>query len=423
MARTEVLTSVDIGTSKVCCLIAEADGRGQIDFVGHGLSPCAGLKRGALVDPEATVKAIEVAVSDAEHEAGYSVDNVLVSLTSEYVHSLCSHGVWAVADPQGEIGVNDVRRVLDSARLVGIPSDREIIHVIPRGFTVDGQGGVSNPVGLSGVRLEVDTHIVAASSAYLQNLGRCLSKATLKVRDDGLVAAAMASGLAVLTAEERRLGCAMIDIGAGTVDLSVFCDNEIGHSSILSIGGDLMTQDLARFFRIPAFGASGAEQLKIARGIVAPTYLDSDETERDVETVSAASLSGEQEVNVSRFDMARVLEARMLDVFEWVGKEIAVAESQGLVVTSLVLTGGGSQLPGLANLACRELDLPCRIATPCYPHSLPDKLASPIYSTAVGLILHGFSRRMATSTLPVAGSSSKVKVLFNRVSRWLTEVF
>lgn len=420
MARTEVLTSVDIGTSKVACLIAEADSNGNIDFVGHGLSPCSGLKRGALIDPDATVRAIEAAVNDAEREAGYSVNNVLVSLTSEYVHSLSSHGVWAVSNPSGEISVNDVRRALDSARLVGIPSDREIIHVIPRGFTVDGHEGVRNPVGLSGLRLEVDTHIVAASSAYLQNLGRCLSRATLEVEDDGLIASSMASGLAVLTAEERKLGTAMIDIGAGTVDLSVFCDDEIGHSAILSMGGDLLTQDLARFFRIPA---SQAERLKLEKGIVAPTYLDSDEKDRDAETVNATSLSGEEQVTVSRFEMAQVLEARLLDILEWVGKEIESAESQGLVVTSLVLTGGGSQLPGLANLACRELDKPCRVAAPCYPERLPDQLASPIYSTAVGLILHGASRRLLPAETVVGVSSSKVKVLLGRVGRWLAEVF
>lgn len=418
MARTETLTSVDIGTSKVTCLIAEVDSDGNIDFVGHGLSPCSGLKRGALIDPEATVRAIEAAVNDAEREAGYSVNTVLISLTSEYVHSLASHGVWAVANPDGEISVNDVRRVLDSARLVGIPSDREIIHVIPRGFTVDGLEGVRNPVGLSGLRLEVDTHIVAASSAYLQNLSRCLSRATLEIEEEGLIASSMASGISVLTAEERKMGTAMIDIGAGTVDLSVFCDDEIGHSAVSALGGDLLTHDLARFFRIPR---EQAEKLKLEKGIVAPTYLDSDEAERDVEMVPALSLSGEEQVEVSRFEMAQVLEARLLDVMEWVGHEIARAEQQGLVVTSMVLTGGGSQIPGLANLAYRELDLPCRVAAPCYPDPLPDSLASPIYSTAVGLILHGASRRLLPVEIPQG--SSKMKVLLGRVGRWLAEVF
>lgn len=418
MARTEVLTSVDIGTSKVTCLIAEVDSEGNIDFVGHGLSPCNGLKRGALIDPDATVRAIEAAVNDAEREAGYSVNNVLVSLSSEYVHSLSSHGVWAVANPDGEISVNDVRRVLDSARLVGIPSDREIIHVIPRGFTVDGLEGVRNPIGLSGLRLEVDTHIVAASSAYLQNLSRCLGRATLEVEEEGLIASSMASGLSVLTAEERRLGTAMVDMGAGTVDLAVFCDDEIGHSAICTMGGDLLTQDLARFFRIPQ---EQAEKLKLEKGIVAPTYLDSDEKDRDGEMVCATSLSGEEQIEVSRFEMAQVLEARILDIFDWVRKELAKAEQQGLVVTSLVLTGGASQLPGLANLASRELDLSCRVAAPCYPDSLPDQIASPIYSTAVGLVLHGASRRMLPNETPQG--SSKMKVLLGRVGRWLAEVF
>ena len=228
----------------------------------------------------------------------------------------------------------------------------------------------------------------------------------------------MASGLSVLTAEERRLGTAMIDLGAGTVDLSVFCDDEIGHSAICTMGGDLLTQDLARFFRIPG---EQAEKLKLEKGIVAPTYLDSDEKDRDLETVPAMSLSGEEQIEVSRFEMAQVLEARLLDILDWVRKELEKAEQQGLVVTSLVLTGGGSQLPGLANLANRELDIPCRVAAPCYPDPLPDQLASPIYSTAVGLILHGASRRLLPTEAPQG--SSKMKVLLGRVGRWLAEVF
>lgn len=416
MPRMEVLTALDVGTSKVSCIIAEADAEGNIDIAGYGVSPCLGLRKGALVDPEATVQAIEAAVTDAEKKAGYNVSNVLVSLTSEYLTALPSHGVWAVANPDNEISPGDVRKAVDAARLVGIPSDREIIHIVPRGFTVDGHNGIRNPVGLSGLRLEVDAHVVAANSSYIQNLCKCVQRANLGVDDEGLVAGSIASGLAVLTEEERKLGTAMIDLGAGTVDLSVYCDGEIGHSAILPVAGDLLTHDLARFFRIPP---SQAERLKLEKGLVSPEYLEREE--RDTETMQAASLSGEETITISRYEMAQVLEARLLDIFEWVAEEIRKAEAQGLVVTSLVMTGGTSQLPGLARLAHREVEMPARVAAPCYPEGLPDALASPIYSGAVGLLLHGASRRFLPGE--EEEGPSKVKVMLGRVGRWLAEVF
>lgn len=417
MPRMEVLTAIDIGTSKVACVIAELDATGELEVVSHGVSPCLGLRKGALVDPEETVRSIEEAVGDAEKQAGYPVGPVYLSLSSEYLRSLPAQGVWAISNPEGEVSSSDVRRVIDAARMVGIPSDREILHIVPRGFTVDGQTGIRNPVGLSGIRLEVNTHVVAAASAFLQNMRKCVQKAGLEVEGDGMVASSIASGLAVMTEEERKLGTAMIDIGAGTVDLSVYCDGEIGHSGVLPIAGDFLTHDLARFFRIPP---AEAERLKLERGVASPDYHEGED-----EMLEALSLAGDQKVPVSRIQLAEVLEARLMDVFEWVGKQIQLAERMGLVVTNLVITGGTAQLPGIAHLAHRELDLPARIATPCYPPGLMESLASPIYSSAVGLILHAAIRRSVRSTdsLEEEGGPSKVKVMLTRVGRWLSEVF
>lgn len=418
MPRVEVLTAVDVGTSKVSCIIAEADAEGNVDIAGHGVSPCLGLRKGALVDPEQTIQAIEAAVTDAEKSAGYNVSNVLLTLTSEYLTARPSQGVWAVSGPDNEITAADVRKAVEAARLVGIPSDREIIHIVPRGFAVDGHNGIRNPVGLSGLRLEVDAHVVAANVSYIQNLCRCIRKANLEPDDDGLVAGSIASGLAVLTEEERKLGTVMLDLGAGTVDLAVYCDGEIGHSAVLPVAGDLLTHDLARFFRIPP---SQAERLKLEKGLVSPEYLENDGEDRDKETMQATSISGEETITVARFEMAQVLEARLLDIFEWVETEIKRAEQQGLVITSLVMTGGCSQLPGLARLACRQLDMPARVAAACYPEGLPEALASPIYSGAVGLLLYGASRRFLLGQ--EEEGPSRVKVILGRVGRWLAEVF
>ncbi|MEW6281835.1 MAG: cell division protein FtsA [Candidatus Eremiobacterota bacterium] len=415
MPKMEVLTAIDIGTSKVACVIAELDAGGELEVVSHGVSPCLGLRKGALVDPEETVRSIEEAVGEAEKQAGYPVGPVYLSLSSEYLASLPAQGVWAISNPEGEVTPQDVRRVLEAARMVGIPSDREILHIVPRGFTVDGQSGIRNPVGLSGIRLEVNAHVVAATSSFLQNMRKCVQKAGLEVENDGMVAGSIASGLAVMTEEERKLGTAMVDIGAGTVDLSVYCDGEIGHSAVLSVAGDFLTHDLARFFRIPP---AEAERLKLEHGVASPEFLEGDES------LEATSLAGDNKVAVSRLQMAEVLEARLLDIFEWVGKHIARAEKLGLVVTSLVITGGTAQMPGLARMAHRELQVPCRVAAPCYPPGLMEALASPIYSNAVGLILHAAVRKHTRSeSLEDDGGPSKVRVMLSRVSRWLSEVF
>lgn len=415
MPRMEVLTAIDIGTSKVACLIGEATSDGELQVVGAGVSPCLGLRKGALVDPEQTVQAIENAVSEAEKDAGYTITNVVIGLTSEYLSSLPSHGIWAVSNSDGEVTPADVRRVVDAARMVGIPSDREILHIVPRGFAVDGQHGIRNPVGLSGVRLEVDAHVVAASSSFLQNMCKCVQRANLEIDPDGLISGAIASSLAVLTEEERKLGTVMVDIGAGTADLAVYCEGEVGHSAILPVAGDLLTHDLARFFRIPQ---SQAERLKLEKGLAAPEFLEG----QIEELLQAKTLSGEGVVEVPRAQMAEVLEARLLDVIDWIAAEIRKAEKLGLVVSSLVLTGGTSQLPGFSQLAHRQLDMPCRVASPCYPTGLAQGLASPIYSGAVGLLLYGATRRFLP-TEKVEASSSRMKQLVNQVGRWLAEVF
>ena len=221
--------------------------------------------------------------------------------------------------------------------------------------------------------------------------------------------------MAVLTEEERKLGTAMIDIGAGTLDLAVYCEGEVGHSAVLPVAGDLLTHDLARFFRIPP---SQAERLKLEKGLASPEFLEHNTDEM----LQAKTLSGEGVVEVPRGQMAEVLEARLLDMFEWVGGELQRAERLGLVVSSLVLTGGTSQLPGIAQLAHRELNMPCRVACPCYPQGLSDALASPIFSGSIGLLLHGAARRFLPQDKGEV-KSSKFRQVVHSVSRWLAEVF
>ncbi len=417
MARLETLTALDIGTSKVVCLIAELARNGDLEVVARGVQPCCGLRRGALVDAEETVRAIEAAVSEAEKEAGYPVGPALVNLSSEFLTSRPSHGVWPVGNTEGEITPDDVRRVVEAARQVGIPSDREIVHAIPRGFTVDGQREICNPVGLSGLRLEADAHVIAGSSAFLQNIRKVVQRAGVEIHPEGLVASSIASSLAVLTDEERDLGTALLDMGLGTVDFSVYCGGEIGHSAVLPIGGEYLVQDVARFFRIPPMEV---ERLILEAGIASPEFLEQVEGEEQI--LEAPPVSGDGVIRISRRELSEVLEARLQDILEWVAEQIRTARRKlGLTVTSLVLTGGVSQLPGMALVAHRELDLPTRVAAPCYPPGLPLNLASPVYATAVGLVLYGATRIHRQEGRP--GNVSPVRAFFERVHRILIQVF
>ncbi len=417
MARLETLTALDIGTSKVVCVIAELAQNGDLEMVARAVQPCRGLRRGALVDAEEAVRALEAAVQEAEKKAGYPVGPALVSLSSEFLTSRPSHGVWPVGNPDGEITAEDVRRVVEAARQVGIPSDGDIVHAIPRGFSVDGQKEIRNPVGLSGLRLEADAHVIAGSSAFLQNIRKVVQRAGLEIHSEGLVASSIASSLAVMTDEERDLGTAMIDVGLGTVDLAVYCGGEIGHSAVLKMGGDTLVQEVARVFRIPPMEV---ERLILEAGIASPEFLEGEEeAERLLE---APTVAGDGVAQITRRQLAEVLEGRLLDILEWVARQIHFARRRlGLTVTSLVLTGGVSQLPGMALVAHRELDIPARVAAPCYPPSLPQMLASPIYSTSVGLVLYGATRLHRQEVRP--RNVSPIRALWDKVHYSLMQLF
>lgn len=418
MAKVGTVTALDIGTSKVVCAIAELSRSGNgLEIVAKGVAPCCGLSRGALVDSEETVGAIEAAVNEAEASGYAAGPYVVVGLTSEYLTSRPSHGVSAVGGSGHEITDDDVRRVMAAATLVGVPSDTEIVKVVSRGFVVDGQRDILNPIGLSGVRLETDAYVSAASVAYLQNIRKVVGRAGLELHPNGFVPASLASSLAVLTEEERSLGVVMIDIGLGTLDLSVYCNGEIGTSAVFPMGGWVLANDVACYFNIPR---SEAEKAILECGIASPEYLNLAESMPKQITVPSAS--GEIQVDVAREVLAEVLEARLKEVFAWVTERIEHARTKlGLTITSLVLTGGASQLPGLSQFAAKETELPTRVASPCYPASLPQFFSSPIYSTVVGLLLYGSTLGVVAKEKEVG--TSPVSNWFTRLTEWLNKVF
>ncbi len=330
------------------------------------------------------------------------------------------HGVTAASNKESEFTKADVARVQANSSLVGVPSDYEVISTITRSYIVDGQRDIVNPVGLTGVRLEAEAYVCAAPLTYIQNVRKIVNKAGLDICKDGQLPVAMASSLAVLTDEERDLGAVMLDMGMGTVDMAVYTAKEIGYSAVLAKGGWILTNDVACFFNI---AKSEAERLILNFGAASPECLDKDAVEQELKATSA---SGDSEVAIKRRELAEVIEARLLEIMEWVRDHLKEAREQyGLNASSIVLTGGVSLLPGIAQRFKKELGLPTRVASPCYPTNLPSYLSEPIYSTVVGLLAFGANliKQNSGEAPEVVYPRKGVVGLFYRICEWFGKVF
>ena len=376
MEREAVLVGIDVGTTKVCALIGEVSRDGRLTIMGHGTVPASGLKKGVVVNIDQTVRSIADAVERAERLSGWKIDRAFVGVGGQHVESLNSTGQVAVTAHHREVTREDVNRAIEVARAVSIPSNREVLHVERRGFIVDGQEGVKDPLGMSALRLEVETHIVTASATAVQNLSKCVAQAGVKI--DELVANSLASAEAVLTETEKELGVAVADIGAGTIDLALFTDGSPFHTAVLPIGGNNVTNDVAIGIKtsLPV-----AEQLKIQHGTCSLASVAEDEE------ISVSVLGDDAGRTVSRLEVCQIIEARMRETFELLRNEMAVAP--GMLPAGIILTGGGAQLAGVAELGRDVLQVPVRIAGPTGIGGLVDTLLTPTYSTSVGLLQWG----------------------------------
>jgi cell division protein FtsA len=400
--REAVLVGIDVGTSKVCALIGEVARDGSLTIVGKGVVPASGLKKAVVVNIDQTVRSISGAVSHAERLSGYQIDRAFVGVGGQNVESQNSRGAVAVSGHQREVMEEDVERALEVARAVSIPSNREVLHVLPRGFIVDGQEGVKDPLGMSAVRLEIETHIVTAAATAVRNLAKCVQAANVKI--DELVVASLASGEAVLSDTERDLGVAIADIGAGTIDLALFLDGSPFRTAVLPVGGNNVTNDVAIGLKT---SLQVAEELKIQYGSCDLSTVSADEL------ISVSTLGEAAGRNVSRMDVCRIIEARMREIFEMLRAEIRAA-GEGVLPAGLVLTGGASQLAGAAALGREILDMPVRVAGPSDVGGLTDNIMNPAYSTAIGLLYWG-SRGLESSergpypTTPAGGVLWRVR--------------
>jgi cell division protein FtsA len=408
--REAVLVAIDVGTSKVVVLIGELTRDGSLTIIGKGAPPAAGLKKGVVINIDQTVTSIRSAREQAERLSGYRVESAIVGVGGNHVESQNSRGAVAVSGPRREVSHEDIERATEVARAVTIPSNREVLHVLPRGFVVDGQEGVKDPLGMSAVRLEVETHIVHASATAVQNLTKCVQRA--EVRIDELVANSLASADAVLTETERDLGVAVADFGAGTVDLAFFLDGSPFHAAVLPLGGNNVTNDVAIGLKT---SLAAAEMLKISHGTADPSTVGKDEQ------VTVEEIGDGGDRTASRMELASIIEARMREVFEKIGEEIERAGERGIMPAGLVLTGGAAQLAGTAELGREVLQMPVRVAGPTGVGGLTDHLLTPTYSNSIGLLLWG--ARTIRAYEPTRYDTGGAPGMAGRAREWLRGLF
>jgi len=407
--KNDYVVGLDIGTTKICCIIGEISHTGQVDIIGLGQYPSRGLRKGVVVNIDGTVESIKNAVEEAELMAGCEIDSVFVGIAGGHINSLNSHGIIAA---QGkEITQKDVDRVIDAAKAIAIPLDREVIHVLPQEYIVDSQDGIKTPLGMSGIRLEAKVHIVTAAVTSAQNIVRCVNKAGLSVQD--IVLEQLASSESVLSSDEKELGVAMIDIGGGTSDLAIFYQEAIKHTLVLTIAGAQMTNDIAIGLRTPN---QEAEKIKHAYGCALSALVAEDET------IEVPSVGGRETRTVSRQILSEILEARAREMFEMLNHEINVSGFRDIVSSGIVLTGGAASLPGMGELAEEIFQLPVRVGAPANLGGLVDVVGSPMYATSTGLIQYGMKSLKAGTIHELQGRHLFDKI-FSRMKDWAEEFF
>jgi|APEBP8051072266_1049373.scaffolds.fasta_scaffold10853_2 cell division protein FtsA len=383
----KAIVGLDIGTSKVVCIIAAPDTDLQyLNILGIGIAESKGLRRGVVTNIDKTVESIRQAVERAEQQSGVKVVDVVVGIAGDHIQSFATRNIITIPSPTKEISARDVERLIDESRKINISSDRRILHVIPQEYVIDGQDGITDPIGMSGVRMEANVHVVTALVTAIQNIQRCVERAGLRMRD--IVLEPLASSNSVLDADEKEIGVAVIDIGAGTTDIAVFCENIIRYSAVFGIGGQHVTDDIAKVLGILH---SQAEKIKRDYGHAIQTNILNDEV------IQIPGVSGRNPMEITKGLLAEIIQPRLEEIFEFAYAEIKNSGYANRLSAGIVLTGGCSLLRGAAELAQDVFGMPVKIGIPTeIAHGgFAREVENPIFATSVGLVLHGVRYRSA----------------------------
>jgi len=379
-----------------------------VEIIGIGSSASQGLRKGVVINIEATVNSVRKAVEEAALMAGCEIHTVFTSISGGHIKAFNSHGIVAVKNK--EVAQRDLERVIDAAKAVAIPMDRDVLHVLPQDYIIDDQDGIKEPLGMSGVRLEAKVHIVTGAVTSVQNIVKCCNRTGLNVAE--IVLAPLAAAEAVLGEEERELGVVLVDMGGGTTDIAIYHDGTVKHTAVISIGGNHVTNDIAAGLRTPF---NDAERIKQRFGYAKATMVTANER------VEVPSVAGKGAGTVSRQILCAIIEPRLDEIFELIQREIAKSGYEGSLASGVVITGGSMLLPGAVEMAERSFGMPVRLGVPAHVGGIVDVIDSPAYATAVGLILHGM-RRQERNVYRSRDDKilSKVK---HRMSDWLSEFF
>ena len=376
-----LVVGLDIGTSKIVAIVAEVGPEGELNVIGLGTQPSRGLKRGVVVNIEATMASIQRVLEEAELMADCRIGAVTTGIAGSHIRSLNSSGMVAIKE--GEVAQADIDRVIETAKAIAIPNDQQILHILPQEFIIDGQDGVREPLGMSGVRLEVKVHIVTGAVSAVENIAKCVRRCGIELTD--IVLQPLASAAAVLNDDEQELGVCLMDIGGGTTDIAVFAGGAIRHTAVIPIAGDQVTNDIAMTLRTPT---KEAEELKIRHGCALRQLADANDV------VEVPGVGDRAPRKLSRPMLAEVIEPRIEELYTLVQSELRRSGFEELLSSGIVITGGTSMLQGMAELGEEVFHLPCRIGVPAYMGGLADVVRSPRYSTAIGLLMHGRDQRM-----------------------------
>jgi len=407
--RNTPFTAIDVGTTKICTLVADLDETGDIEIIGVGITPAQGLRKGIVVSVEETIESIRASVEKAQRSSGHRISSAHVGVAGSHISSLNNRSIVTIARHDRLISQEDVARALESARTVSIPANREVIHVIPRGYILDGQEGVRNPVGMHGFRLDVETHIITGATTSIQNLTKCVQGAGIEIND--LVLEPVASSEAVLEPAEKEMGVVLADIGGGTTDVAIFMDGGICHTAVLPVGGNHLSNDIAIGLRT-SFGA--AEELKTRYGYAIASVVDG------VDNIQVASFGTDGNRTVPQRHLCEIIQARVEEILNMTLDEIKRSGYQNRLPAGLVLTGGVANLRGIDALARDVLQMPVRIGTPKLMRGLVDAIHNPAYATSIGLLIWGLKHGEIEKRPRKKGGG--IMDVFKRFTFWIREL-